>query len=54
VLVTHDHGLAAEAQRQVVLKDGRVISDTENGRRGDAARRDAEIEGRGDGAKVNS
>ncbi|MEP7147259.1 MAG: ABC transporter ATP-binding protein [Acidobacteriota bacterium] len=27
VLVTHDHGLAAEAQRQIVLKDGRVISD---------------------------
>src|SRR5687768_14022794 len=27
VLVTHDHGLAAEAQRQVVLKDGRVVSD---------------------------
>ena len=30
VLVTHDHALAARAQRQVVLKDGRVISDTLN------------------------
>jgi putative ABC transport system ATP-binding protein len=30
VLVTHDHGLAAEAQRQVVLKDGRVTSDEFN------------------------
>ncbi len=36
VLVTHDHGLAAEAQRQIVLKDGRILSDTENGRHGDA------------------
>ncbi|MEP6705047.1 MAG: ABC transporter ATP-binding protein [Acidobacteriota bacterium] len=27
VLVTHDHALAAEAQRQVILKDGRVDSD---------------------------
>ncbi len=35
VLVTHDHGLAAEAQRQIVLKDGRVVSDESN-------RRDAE------------
>ncbi|MEO8042526.1 MAG: ABC transporter ATP-binding protein [Acidobacteriota bacterium] len=40
VLVTHDHALAAEAQRQVVLKDGRVISDVFN--------RDAAKEGRGD------
>ncbi len=30
VLVTHDHALAARAQRQVVLKDGMVISDTLN------------------------
>src|SRR4030095_2901584 len=46
VLVTHDHALAAEAQRQIVLKDGLIISDefnrldteedTEIGRRGDA------------------
>src|SRR5688500_94527 len=28
VLVTHDNALASEAQRRVVLKDGRVISDT--------------------------
>ena len=27
VLVTHDAGLAAEAERRVVLRDGRVISD---------------------------
>lgn len=27
VLVTHDQALAARAQRQIVLKDGRVISD---------------------------
>lgn len=32
VLVTHDHALAAEAQRQVVLKDGRVVSDEVNRR----------------------
>lgn len=30
VLVTHDGQLAAQAQRQIVLKDGRVVSDTEN------------------------
>ncbi|HBR55927.1 MAG TPA: ABC transporter [Blastocatellia bacterium] len=28
VLVTHDHALAANAQRQIVLKDGQVISDS--------------------------
>ena len=27
VLVTHDHGLSRQAQRQIVLEDGRVISD---------------------------
>jgi putative ABC transport system ATP-binding protein len=27
VLVTHDHALAAEAQRRVILQDGSVISD---------------------------
>ena len=37
VLVTHDHGLASEAQRQIVLKDGRVVSD-------DLNRRDAETQ----------
>jgi len=30
VLVTHDHALAAQAQRQIILKDGRVISDEFN------------------------
>jgi putative ABC transport system ATP-binding protein len=34
VLVTHDHQLAGRAQRQVVLNDGRVVSDETN--RGDA------------------
>lgn len=37
VLVTHDQLLAREAQRQIVLKDGRVISDEFN-------RRDAETQ----------
>ena len=41
VLVTHDHELAGEAQRQIVLKDGRVVSDAERGRRGDTAMGDA-------------
>ena len=27
VLVTHDHTIAAKAQRQIILKDGRVLSD---------------------------
>jgi putative ABC transport system ATP-binding protein len=41
VLVTHDNALAAAAQRQVVLRDGRLVSDTlkndaEEVRRGDA------------------
>ena len=30
VLVTHDNALAARAQRQIILKDGRVISDELN------------------------
>ena len=37
VLVTHDHDLAREAQRQIVLRDGRVVSDELN-------RRDAETQ----------
>jgi len=37
VLVTHDHALAAEAQRQIVLRDGLVESDEFN-------RRDAETQ----------
>jgi putative ABC transport system ATP-binding protein len=28
VLVTHDHAIAERAQRQVILKDGRVLSDS--------------------------
>ncbi len=30
VLVTHDAALAGQAQRQIVLKDGQVISDVDN------------------------
>jgi predicted ABC-type transport system involved in lysophospholipase L1 biosynthesis ATPase subunit len=30
VLVTHDAALANKAQRQVVLRDGRVVSDVES------------------------
>ena len=30
ILVTHDHSLAEMAQRQIILKDGRVLSDTLN------------------------
>ena len=30
VLVTHDQFLAEKAQRQIILKDGRVLSDTNN------------------------
>ena len=30
VLVTHDQSLAARAQRQIILKDGRVLSDENN------------------------
>jgi predicted ABC-type transport system involved in lysophospholipase L1 biosynthesis ATPase subunit len=29
VLVTHDQSLASHAQRQVVLRDGRVVEDTD-------------------------
>ena len=32
VLVTHDPNLAAQAQRQIILKDGRVIADETNQR----------------------
>ncbi len=31
VLVTHDQALASEAQRRIVLRDGRVVSDESNG-----------------------
>ena len=30
VLVTHDNHLAEKAQRQIVMKDGRVLTETEN------------------------
>src|SRR5215204_3392273 len=39
VLVTHDNALAGEAQRQIILRDGRVIDDAENERRGDTVTR---------------
>jgi putative ABC transport system ATP-binding protein len=42
VLVTHDHALAAEAQRQIVLRDGRVVSDAANEGRGDAGKVDVD------------
>jgi putative ABC transport system ATP-binding protein len=45
VLVTHDHALANEAQRQIVLKDGLVISDAVTR---DTAKNDTEILRRGD------
>src|SRR5215204_6805117 len=32
ILVTHDHDLAAKAERQIRLRDGKVISDFANGR----------------------
>jgi putative ABC transport system ATP-binding protein len=32
VLVTHDGELATQAERQIVLRDGRVVTDTMNGR----------------------
>lgn len=60
VLVTHDHDLASEAQRQIVLKDGRVVSDTMNGDTEREGRGDAEVEseagkeGRGDAERVSS
>ena len=33
ILVTHDQNLANRAQRQIILKDGRVLSDVNNGER---------------------
>ena len=30
VLVTHDNALAEKAQRQIILKDGRILTDTKN------------------------
>jgi putative ABC transport system ATP-binding protein len=42
VLVTHDHILAASAQRRIVLKDGRVITDDLNRRDTESTRIAAE------------
>ena len=44
VLVTHDQALASLAQRQIILKDGRVIADEMNRRE----KKDTETLGRGD------
>ena len=54
VLVTHDHALAAAAQRQIVLKDGRVVSDAENRRRGAAEDPGTVREGRGNAETVGT
>ncbi|HEX6126617.1 MAG TPA: ABC transporter ATP-binding protein [Pyrinomonadaceae bacterium] len=57
VLVTHDQALASEAQRQIVLKDGVVVSDDFN-RQDESFERDAvvgsdaEREGRGDAVEA--
>jgi putative ABC transport system ATP-binding protein len=39
VLVTHDQALASEAQRQIVLRDGRVVTDTAGSEEGEKVRR---------------
>jgi putative ABC transport system ATP-binding protein len=39
ILVTHDHDLAAEAERQIVLRDGRVVGDEMNHRATEAQRK---------------
>ena len=39
VLVTHDHTLAGEAQRQIILKDGRVVSDAATAGEGEKVRK---------------
>jgi putative ABC transport system ATP-binding protein len=39
VLVTHDQALASEAQRQIVLRDGRVVTDTACSEEGEKVRR---------------
>jgi putative ABC transport system ATP-binding protein len=44
VLVTHDHELAAMADRRILLSDGRVVSDSEMGR-GVGEPREAVLEG---------
>ncbi len=50
VLVTHDQALASEAQRQIILRDGLVVSDNLNRR--DIGKEDAESEGRGEEART--
>ena len=52
VLVTHDHALAAAAQRQVILRDGLVVSDVVSRDAGE--KRDAETARRGDAEKVTN
>ena len=56
VLVTHDQGLASEAQRRIVLKDGLVTSDdfgdAASKIRGDAVNGDRENETVGDAVNV--
>jgi putative ABC transport system ATP-binding protein len=32
ILITHDDGIAAKAQRQVRIMDGKIVSDTASGR----------------------
>ena len=52
VLVTHDQALASEAQRQIVLRDGVVISDLSNRRDAETGRHgDPGTRGRGDAVK---
>ena len=52
VLVTHDPALAAAAQRQVILRDGLVVSDVVSRDAGE--KRDAETARRGDAEKVTN
>ena len=56
VLVTHDHALAAAAQRQIVLKDGRVVRDAGSldAEDQDAQGQDTVREGRGDAETVGT
>ena len=44
VLVTHDHALAALAERRIALRDGRVVGDEGDGKLSEAAAED-ELEG---------
>jgi putative ABC transport system ATP-binding protein len=51
VLVTHDADLAARAERQIVLRDGRVIQDELNRRDAETRREDRELEYVGSGVE---